>query len=171
MRVITYALPFRPPFFSSLENLHNFDPYMTKIRKMYFDTYFLSKSGKTIHPHPPPPLWAFIAFRGNRWCWAPLSETQPVIKFVCDKSLNDGFDSSCSIGFPDPTNILYVVANWFTFLGSMVLPKYGTEISLFIRWCDNIWINNDILDLWCNILFQLLFWWLPTIWLSLLHFK
>ena len=96
----------------------------------------------------------------------------PVIKFVCDKSLNDGFDSSCSIGFPDPTNILYVVANWFTFLGSMVLPKYGIEISLFIRWGDNIWINNDMLDLWCNILFQPLFWWLPTIWLlSLLHFK
>ena len=48
MKVTTYALPFRPPFFRFLENLYSFDPYtLTKMRKMlYFEPYFLSKLGK-----------------------------------------------------------------------------------------------------------------------------
>ena len=42
MKVTTYAPPFRPPFFRSLENLYSFDPYiLAKMGKMsYFDPYF-----------------------------------------------------------------------------------------------------------------------------------
>ena len=48
MKVTTYAPPFRPPFFRSLENLYSFDPYiLAKMRKTsYFEPYFSSKSGK-----------------------------------------------------------------------------------------------------------------------------
>ena len=48
MKLTTYAPPFRPPFFRSLENLYSFDPYiLAKMRKMsYFDPYFSSKLGK-----------------------------------------------------------------------------------------------------------------------------
>ena len=62
MKVTTYAPPFWPPFFMSLENLYCFDPYiLAKMRKMsHFNPYFLSK---------------FVAFRVDGQCWASLSET------------------------------------------------------------------------------------------------
>ena len=54
MKVTTYASPFQPPFFRSLENLYCFDPYIWgKMRKMsYFDPYFLAKFGK-MYLRPP----------------------------------------------------------------------------------------------------------------------
>ena len=77
MKVTTYAPPFRPPFFRSLENLYSFDPYfLAKMRKMsYFDPYFLSKFGKMYSFDPP--FSPFVAFRVNGRCWASLSKTQP----------------------------------------------------------------------------------------------
>ena len=55
MEVTTYAPPFRPPYFRSLENLYSFDPsFWAKMRKMsYFDPYFLSKFGKMYSFDPP----------------------------------------------------------------------------------------------------------------------
>ena len=55
MKVTTYAAPFRPPFFRSLENLYSFDPYiLAKMRQMsYFDPYFSSKLGKMYSFDPP----------------------------------------------------------------------------------------------------------------------
>ena len=45
MKVTTYAPPFRPPFFRSLENLYSFDPYiLAKMRKM---SYFI-KIGQNV---------------------------------------------------------------------------------------------------------------------------
>ena len=77
MKVTTYAPPFRPPFFRSLENLYSFDPYiLAKMRKMsYFDPYFSSKLGKMYSFDPP--FLTLIAFRVDGWCWASLSETWP----------------------------------------------------------------------------------------------
>ena len=61
MKVTTYALPFRPPFFRSLENFYSFDPYiLAKTRKMsYFDPYFSSKLGKM---YSFAPFFFFLPF-------------------------------------------------------------------------------------------------------------
>ena len=77
MKVTTYAPPFRPPCFRSLENLYSFDPYiLTKMRKMsYFDPYFSSKLGKMYNIDPP--FFTSVAFRVDGRCWASLSETWP----------------------------------------------------------------------------------------------
>ena len=77
MKVTTYAPPFRPPFFKSLENLYSFDPYiLAKIRKMsYFDPYFSSKLGKMYSFDPP--FLTLVAFRVDGRCWASLSKTRP----------------------------------------------------------------------------------------------
>ena len=90
-KVTTYAPPFRPPFFRSLENLYGFDPYiLAKIRKMsYFDPYILAKIRKVSYFDPyfssklgkmysfDPPFLTPVAFRvDGRW-GAPLSETGP----------------------------------------------------------------------------------------------
>ena len=77
MKVTTYAPPFRPPFFRSLENLYSFDPYiLAKMRKMsYFDPYFSSKLGK-MYSFDPPSFFTLVAFRVNGRCWASLSETE-----------------------------------------------------------------------------------------------
>ena len=75
MKVTTYAPPFRPPFFRSLENLYSFDPYiLAKMWKMlYFDPYFSSKLGKMYSFDPP--FFTLVAFRVDGQCWASLSET------------------------------------------------------------------------------------------------
>ena len=77
MKVTTYAPPFRPPFFRSLENLYSFDPYiLAKMRKMsYFDPYFSSKLGKMYSFDPP--FLTLVAFRVDGRCWASLSKTRP----------------------------------------------------------------------------------------------
>ena len=77
MKVTTYAPPFRPPFFRSLENLYSFEPYiLAKMRKMsYFDPYFSSKLGKMYSFDPP--FLTLVAFRVDGRCWASLSETRP----------------------------------------------------------------------------------------------
>ena len=77
MKVTTYAPPFRPPFFRSLENLYSFDPYiLAKMRKKsYFDPYFSSKLGKMYSFDPP--FFTLVAFRVDGRCWASLSETEP----------------------------------------------------------------------------------------------
>ena len=76
MKVTTYAPPFRPPFFGSLENLYSFDPYiLAKMRKMsYFDPYFSSKLGK-MYSFDPPFFFTLVAFRVDGRCWASLSKT------------------------------------------------------------------------------------------------
>ena len=50
-----YAPPFRPPFFRSLENLYNFEPYiLAKMRKMsYHDPYIFAKIRKMSYFDPP----------------------------------------------------------------------------------------------------------------------
>ena len=55
LKVTTYAPPFRPLFFRSLENLYSFDPYiLAKMKKMsYFDRYFSSKLDKMYSFDPP----------------------------------------------------------------------------------------------------------------------
>ena len=77
MKVTTYAPPFRPPFFGSLENLYSFDPYiLAKMRKMsYFDPYLSSKLGKMYSFDPP--FSTLVAFRVCGRCWASLSKTWP----------------------------------------------------------------------------------------------
>ena len=78
MKVTTYAPPFRPPFFGSLENLYSFYPYiLTKMRKMYFDPYFSSKLGKMYSFDSL--FFTLVAFRVSRRCWASLSQTWPSI--------------------------------------------------------------------------------------------
>ena len=77
MKVTTYAPPFRIRFFTSLENLYSFDPYiLAKMRKMlYFDLYFSSKLGK-MHSFDPH-FFTLAAFQVDGRCWASLSETWP----------------------------------------------------------------------------------------------
>ena len=77
MKVTTYAPPFRPPFFRSLENLYSFDPFiLAKMGKMsYFDPYFSSKLGKMYSFDPP--FLTLVAFRVDGRCWASLSRTWP----------------------------------------------------------------------------------------------
>ena len=77
MKVTTYAPPFWPPFFRSLENLYSFNPYiLAKMGKMsYFDPYFSSKLGKMYSFDPP--FFTLVAFRVDGRRWACLSETWP----------------------------------------------------------------------------------------------
>ena len=77
MKVTTYAPPFRPPFFRSLENLYSFHPFiLTKMRKLsYFDPCFSSKLGKMYSFNPL--FFTLVVFRvDGRW-WTSLSEIWP----------------------------------------------------------------------------------------------
>ena len=87
MKFTTYAPPFPPPFFRSLENLYSFDPYiLAKMGKMsYFDPYFSSKLGKMYSFHPL--FWPLKRFELMGGAEHPYLEPDRVAPPSADKTL------------------------------------------------------------------------------------
>ena len=82
---------------------------------------------------------------------ATLNKQIEQIQFESYKSLNNSFDSYYYKGFPNLTNIPRVVEGLskcyiYKCFGVHGTVKHGVEISHFIRWYDNIWIDDDMLD-------------------------
>ena len=87
MKITTYALPFRPPFFRSLEKSYSFDPlFFIKIGQNSLDTPFLpmlrfKSTGGAEHPYPNPdrnlPDLFFSMFSTNRLLYIARPPCEP----------------------------------------------------------------------------------------------